>query len=222
MHYTIVAATLFEIEPLRQYLDKNFQTSANWTFQKGDNTVQLLITGVGMTATGFALGQYLSQVKTDLIINAGIAGAFDKNLKIGEVVLVEKDRFGDLGVEEANGRFTDMHELELIPKNDYPYSDGWLINPESASTNFLKKVSAITINKVHGTEASIEKIQKKYPVNIESMEGAAVHYAALMNKISFLQIRSISNFVEKRNRENWDIPKAIAELNMVLIEMVKN
>jgi len=220
MHLTIVAATLFEIEPTRQFLADNFQTKDQLTFTKGETTIQILVTGVGTTATAFALGQYLGQIKTNLLINAGIAGSFSKKHKIGDVLLVEKDRFGDLGVEEADGKFVDVFELEMPAPNTPPYQNGWLINPAAADQNFLPTATAITVQKVHGTAASIAKIQNKYPADLESMEGAAVHYASLITSTPFFQIRSISNYVEPRNKENWDIGKAIGSLNQVLQGMI--
>jgi len=198
MHLTIVSATLFEIEPTRQFLIENFQSKDQLNFIKGEQTVQVLITGVGSTATAFSLGQYLSKIKTNLLINAGIAGAFSKKHKIGDVLLVERDRFGDLGVEEANGQFVDVYELQ----------------------KFLPTATSITVQKVHGSADSITKIRNKYPVDLESMEGAAVHYAALMTGTPFFQIRSVSNLVEPRNKDNWDIGKAITELNKVVIGMI--
>ena len=220
MHLTIVAATPFEIEPTRQFLIENFLSEDQLNFTKEEQTVQILITGVGSTATAFSLGQYLSQVKTNLLINAGIAGAFSEKHKIGDVLLVERDRFGDLGVEDANGQFIDVYELEMPAPNTPPYQNGWLINPGAAEQKFLPTASSITVQKVHGAADSIAKIRKKYPVDLESMEGAAVHYAALMTGTPFFQIRSVSNLVEPRNKDNWDIGKAIAELNKVVIGMI--
>ena len=37
------------------------------------------------------------------------------------------------------------------------------------------------------------------------MEGAAFFYVCLKEKVNFFQIRAISNFVEKRNKKNWEI-----------------
>jgi len=221
MHTTIVAATLFEIEPTRQFLVDNFQSEKPLIFTKKDTTVQILITGVGTTATAFALGHYLSHVKTNLLINAGIAGAFSEKHNLGDVFLIEKDRFGDLGVEESDGRFVDVFELEMPAPNTPPYQDGWLVNPAATEQKFLPTGTAITVQKVHGTADSISKIRKKYPTaDLESMEGAAVHYAALMTGTPFFQIRSISNLVEPRNKDNWDIGKAILTLNEVLRGMI--
>ncbi|MCY1528458.1 Futalosine hydrolase [compost metagenome] len=50
------------------------------------------------------------------------------------------------------------------------------------------------------------------------MEGAAVFYAAEQLHIPSAQIRCISNYVEKRNREKWEIGLAIANLNEWLVK----
>jgi futalosine hydrolase len=48
------------------------------------------------------------------------------------------------------------------------------------------------------------------------MEGAAFAYVCAKMKVNAIQIRSISNQVEPRNRNNWNIPLAIKNLNEVL------
>ena len=54
--------------------------------------------------------------------------------------------------------------------------------------------------------------------SVESMEGAALHYVALQEKIPFLQMRSLSNFVGERDKTKWVMDVAIANLNIELIE----
>ncbi len=52
------------------------------------------------------------------------------------------------------------------------------------------------------------------------MEGAAFHYVCLQEKIPFLQLRAISNYVGERNKANWNLNEAIRNLNKKLIEIV--
>ena len=203
------------------YMGTHFEKKGDFHFSKNDLDLQFLITGVGMTATAFSLGHVLAKNQYHLAINAGIAGAFNRELKIGDVVQVVSEQFGDLGVEEKDGRFTDVFEMGLVEKGQPPFTDGLLKNEGSSQFSFLPTSKGLTINKVHGTKASIEAIQKKYAVDLESMEGAAFFYACLLSKMPFLEIRSISNYVEPRNRENWDLPLAIRNLNKVLMEVVK-
>ncbi len=174
-----------------------------------------------MTLTAFNLGGLFARQCFDLVVNVGIAGAFTRSLNIGDVVNVTSERFADLGVEEADGRFTDVHELGLVDANAAPFTNGELLNPSAAGFDFLPKCKGLTVNKVHGFQPSIDAVVKKYEAEVESMEGAAFFLTCLLVGASFLQIRSISNYVETRNRAAWDLPKAIKNLNNVLIEIVE-
>lgn len=221
MLVTLVAATPFEIAPFQQHLTQAFEAKPNNVFKLGSLEIQILVTGVGLTHTAYALGKYLSQNEPNLLINAGVAGAFNRGLAIGDVVHVISERFADLGVEEANGSFTNIHELGLIGMDEPPFNGGFLTNQAAQSHQFLPSVHGITVHKVHGHKDSIQAIESKYAAEVETMEGAAVFYACLLEEIPFLEIRGISNYVEPRNKDNWDLPLAINNLNDVLINITK-
>jgi futalosine hydrolase len=172
-------------------------------------SVDFLVTGVGMVATAFHLGRRLSEVSHyDLIVNVGIAGAIDKSFNMGEVVNVSADCLVELGAEDHE-KWLSIEQLgfgEGKYESYYPNRD--------ALVDELRTAIGITVNKVHGNEKSIAELIMRHPTaQIESMEGAAVFYAAQQSQIPVLQIRSISNYVEARNRENWDIARAIDRLN---------
>ena len=127
MKVLIISATGFEVQPFRAYLgESNFISQDANHFVKGELEIYLLVTGVGLPLTAFSLGKMLSKERFDLAIQVGIAGAFNRQLKIGTVVQVVSERFGDLGVEEADGSFTDVHKMELIGKDDPPFKNGEL------------------------------------------------------------------------------------------------
>ncbi|MEN0005256.1 MAG: futalosine hydrolase [Bacteroidota bacterium] len=222
MNILIVSATPFEIAPFRQFIQQEFEDHGQEVFAYNDLNIHFLVTGVGLPLTAYHLGRALLRTPFNLVINAGIAGAFHKELKIGDVVQVINDRFGDLGVQEQDGRFVDVHELDLIGTDAFPFESGQLLNKDAASFSFLPQVSAISVNKVHGEASAITAIRQKYQAAIETMEGAAVAYVCLSENIPFLQIRSISNYVEPRNKDNWDIPLAIKQLNDTLVQIVES
>lgn len=56
---------------------------------------------------------------------------------------------------------------------------------------------------------------------IESMEGAALHYVALMESVPFLQIRAVSNYIGERDKSKWLLQKAIGNLNQQLERLLK-
>lgn len=220
MKFLIVAATEFEIAPTIEFLKKNAsKKGSEYLFNK--NSIQILITGVGVPTVIYSLLKKFSKEDFDLIIQAGIAGTFSLNHSIGSVVEVASDRFADIGVEEKNGKFTSVFEMNLSDKNKSPFTNGWLENKTTSDFNFLKKVVGITVNRVSGTQESINRISKKYPeAEIETMEGAAFNYVCLLEMKRFVQIRSISNLVEPRNKKNWNINLAISRLNNVTLEII--
>nr|MBC7611812.1 futalosine hydrolase [Pseudopedobacter sp.] len=212
MKILLVAATYQEIEPFVKNYTLKFNAD---NFIKIDpHEVKILITGVGMVATAFALGITLSKNKFDLALNVGVAGGFYRNLKIGQIVEVREDILSELGAEDDE-EFINLEQMEL---GEIEFK----ATTTFAVTEDLRKVTSITVNTVHGNADSIEDIRDRINPTIETMEGAAFFYACEEIEIPAIQIRAISNYVEKRNRKNWNIPLAVKNLNNWLIENIKN
>lgn len=221
MKILITAATGIEISPLLTHLEKEGNKKSFFKYEYLGNEIYPLVTGIGAMQTAFGLSRF-SEIKTiDLAINLGICGAYDRNLNLGEVVEIEKDRFGDLGVEDKDGSFSDLFELELENPNRFPFKNGWLENLETKIEENLQKVTGLTVNKVSGSLNSIEKITAKYNAQVESMEGAAFFHACKLMDVDCAQIRSVSNYVEPRNRDNWKLELALDNLNEKVIEILK-
>ncbi|EOR94444.1 Menaquinone via futalosine step 2 [Arcticibacter svalbardensis MN12-7] len=207
MKSLIVSATEFEIAPF--LLRFNLQQGINHI---GTNQVFILITGVGMVATAFAMGQILSTQSFDFAVNAGIAGSFNSNLKLGEIVQVKEDCFSELGAADGSS-FISIDQLGFGTRiaNPIPYQ---VLN---VLTSTLIKAKGITVNTVHGSEQEIATIIQQLQPDVESMEGAAFFYSCNKLQIPSIQIRSVSNYVERRDTAKWDIPLAIQMLNQQLI-----
>lgn len=198
----IVAATEAEIEGLRLSL-------ADFSGR------EFLVTGVGMINTTFTLTKYLSNNDLpDRIINVGIGGAFNLDIEIGQVVQVVKDRFSELGAED-NDSFLKADQMGLMKNEDIEFES-------MQKLPGLIQVSGITVNTVHGEEQSITQVTQLFNPDVESMEGAAVAFVAQQFGCEWIQIRSISNYVEPRNKDNWNIPIALGNLSEAVIQLIKN
>lgn len=205
MKLLIVAATRLEIEPFLQTLKPELYS------------IDILIGGVGMVSMSYELGKKLAIQKYDALLNVGIAGSFDPNIELGTMVRVESDILSELGAEDDNNFLS----IEDMGFGNSIYYDRSLSFMKYESVSALKGVKGITVNTVHGNLDSINSISKRLKPEIESMEGAAVFYAAQKEGISCLQVRSISNWVEKRNRAGWQVDLAIKNLNEWLIKFSK-
>lgn len=203
MKILIVVATFAEIQPFLMSLGLNNIPEIG--FSAGKHHVNVIVTGVGMVATAYATGREFAKKEYDLAINLGVAGSFSKKLKLGELVEINGDIFSELGAEDDE-EFITLDELQL----------GEILFNGSSDLRFstnLKKANAITVNKVHGNEDTIMEVKEMFNPVIESMEGAAFFYACEEANIPGIQIRAVSNYVERRNRENWNIPLAVKNLN---------
>ena len=203
----LTAATEFEIASFINYKHEKYD---------------VLITGVGIPSTLFHLQKRLNQVDYDLVIQAGIAGCFNNTLNLGDLVLIEKDAFGDIGMEEKN-HFTPIFKSGFVDENEFPFENGWLKNNNHLlKQSSLKIVSAVTVNKVSDSILQKEQLIKNFNPAIESMEGAAFHYVCLQENIPFVQMRSISNHVGERDKTNWKIKDAITNLNTELGKLIES
>ena len=201
MDILVVAATEGEVRPFLQSTRSLGQRSMNAT---------VLVTGPGMVATAFALGKQLATARYDLVLNVGIAGSFDRSIPLGEVVCIHQDTFAELGAEDGTD-FLPSDQLGLGKYTVEGIQDGY------SGVDTLRKCRGITVNTVHGSETTIAEIVQRLDPQTESMEGAAVFYAAHQAGIPALQVRSISNYVERRNKAAWEIPRAIGNLNRWLV-----
>ncbi len=185
--------------------------------------VDVCITGVGLLTSTFRLTKALAYSDYDLVIGAGIAGAFDRNLQLGQCVIVSSEQLADFGAEDGP-EFLDAFDMGLEKADEPPFTAGKLLNPMDGLPEFmtaLPQASALTVLKVSGNEPTIEERTLRYGASVESMEGAALHYACLSLGIPFIQLRSISNYVTRRDRSAWQLKPAIDALNSTLMSWLK-
>lgn len=207
MKIIVTAATSFEIQP-------TMQAFAN-------SNVQFQVTGIGMLATAVSLTKLVLLEKPDIVIQAGIAGAFNANLPLGKVVAVNTETIGDLGVVEIS-TWKDVFDLQLVDANSEPFTNKQIANPYLAQLNTLtlEEVPAITVNEISTFQQRILQLQAKYNPTIESMEGAALHYVCNSFQVPFIQLRSISNYIGERDKTKWQMQQAITNLNGALIKLL--
>ena len=213
MNVLIVAATEGEIAPLTEY----FQHSSLPNGVSGG----IVITGVGMSNTTYELTKHLQTNHYDFVLQVGVAGSYVKTLALGQVVFITSEQYGDLGAED-HAMYLDIFEMGLQDKNTPPYINGKLLTPLLGvhSKITLPKVSGLTINTVSGSERTIHTRYDKYHCDVESMEGAALHYVCLREHVPFAQVRAISNYVIPRDKSQWQMKDAIINLNKWLIDFI--
>lgn len=181
------------------------------------------VTGVGVPATLALLSPLLERLRPALAIDIGIAGAYPGvGLEIGDVVLGEREVFGDLGFELPGGGFT--------PLQDSPF--GAWYEPLALFLPFLpadevgktRREGAggwvpgvgVTVNACTGTLATGERRRDGFGASFETMEGAAFALACKHFGVPAMEVRAISNVAADRDMRPENIKLALASLTEFL------
>jgi futalosine hydrolase len=179
-------------------------------------------TGVGAMHTMYALTTRIREERPELVVQAGIGGAFDiVKHPLGSVVGIRRDCLADLGVREADG-WRDVFDMGLASPSGFPYTGGWLVNPHDRLWECigLKPATGVTVNRVSSDPDGIRELVQHLHPDVESMEGAALHFACLLSGVPFLQIRGISNRVGDRDKSTWHMGEALENTRMTLQRLI--
>ena len=180
-----------------------------------DVQIDFTLTGIGITCACYTVtkGIYTGRLEGNpynLIINIGIAGSYDlEQFPIGSAAIIDREYFGDLGFDSEQG-FEDLFKYGIWKKDQFPYTNGALarkVTPYKNIEEALAKYSSgagLTVQTVTGKESKVKELANMFSPMIESMEGAAVYYAALMEDVPFFELRTVSNAVGERDTKKWD------------------
>ena len=188
-----------------------------------DADIVFRLTGIGAVNACYCVTKEIWNARVegkpyDLVINIGIAGSYDLDeFPIASAAVISREYFGDLGFETDKG-FADLFRCGIIGKDEFPYADGALArqllpysNIEDAISRYKSGVG-VTIQCITGDISRVEELKRLYTPHIESMEGAAVYYAALMEGVPCFEIRTVSNVVGERDSRKWKTMEALETL----------
>ncbi|MBC3919867.1 purine phosphorylase [Undibacterium sp. CY18W] len=183
------------------------QTEAS-LFQRDD--VSTIISGVGLSATAHATTKLICQQKPDLLIMAGIAGAYPHSgLKIGDVTLITTEVEGDLGFFNPSG-FVHLAHLPIDMEFERRHT---LACPHIPANPLFPLARSMSLN------AAMAPFVDTGEVDLENMEGAAFFHVCLQENQAFLELRAISNFVNIHNDE-WDMQGSVKAMTAGLHRLI--
>lgn len=166
-------------------------------------------TGVGVP---IALAQTLliaGRERPARILNIGIAGAYPgSGLAIGDIVIGTSEVYGDVGFElpEEPG-FRHIRESPWGAPYQEPVT--LTVFPEFAGA---REARGCTVNACTGTEATGRLRERLFDAHFETMEGAAVAYAAHRLFTPVCEVRAISNIASDRDMRPENIKLALESL----------
>ena len=189
----------------------------------------LLVTGIGVINTSFALGHTLARYDTELVVLAGVAGTFAPDqFPVGSACSVKIEIWPEYGLksgDEIDPRGLGFCLAEIDGRSVWDrvglMSGVSLVNSGLDRLAKLPEAISLTVSGVTATADGADRFRKKFAVDIENMEGFAAAYVCSMSGVDICQVRTISNLVGSRETEDWDLRGALAELGRVCSWIVK-
>ncbi|MBQ7080363.1 MAG: futalosine hydrolase [Fibrobacter sp.] len=188
-----------------------------------------VVLGVGLLEFATNLAILLSRFSMEgpftHVVLTGICGAYPgRGLNVGDVVRVDSEKVGDLGVVERDGSFTPWHKVgnggvENSAVSSSAFAQVYESSPLRGVPAWLaglKSVSGLSVNCCTGTAAmAVERVQN-FDVDVESMEGASCFSICSVFGMPCCEIRAVSNFASDRDKSTWRIKDALAALQSLV------
>jgi futalosine hydrolase len=189
--------------------------------------------GVGKVNAAAATAALIERVHPDLVINTGCAGAYyNRGLAIGDLAIANEETLGDEGASTSAG-WLDLKEMNLpsfsgngpscfnlIPVSLCAHDRAMTLAEQTGTV--LVSGRFITVSSCSGSLSSGEIISHRFNGIAENMEGAAVALTCLRYGIDCLEIRGISNMVDERDLEKWDIRLAVANAQNFVLKYLEH
>lgn len=231
----ILTATAFEQQRLRDSLQQvTIQHKGHRTWVRGVidiRSVVLIETGIGVVNTAQALTVALQEVSPEFVLQIGIGGAYlSSGLDKGDLALATEENYGDLGVITPAG-WSPADEIGIpILSADRNYYNTYPVDPTlvARAQHILEQSGEcvvqgpfITVQQCTGRKDIGNELAARFNAICENMEGAAAAHVCTLYAVPFLELRAISNRVEDRNKDAWDIPGAVQRVQIAARKFIE-
>lgn len=232
----MVCSSPFECEELLPRLRRlAAEEYAGVTFYTGSFVTQkvvLAVSGIGKVNAAHGTTLLIERYRPACMIHMGIGGCYPgTGTGVGDVAVAEKEIYADEGVEVSGG-FRDLREIGLplfqdgrrAFFNEFPASVPLLRRFRKVAARSVHAVTYgtfLTVSTVTGTRRKARELRDSFGAICESMEGAAVYHMCAVHGVPCLEIRGISNIVEDRNRESWNLAAAARAAQQVAREFAE-
>ena len=191
-------------------------------------SIKFMLCGIGVTSATYAITKEIYRaaaagVRYNMAILVGLAGSYClQKFPLGSIALINRAYLGDLGFDTPAGLRT-LFDTKVLDSNIFPFKESTLCRPvvDNETELFLSRFNsadAVTRQTFTGSREKGAEIAAKFNAEIEDMEGAALHYVALMEHLPFFQLRAVSNEVGEKDRSKWNGPLALEAIKKAMLE----
>ncbi|GAB6096399.1 futalosine hydrolase [Desulfatiferula olefinivorans] len=195
----------------------------------------VLVTGPGMINTAQAMTALIEGLRPGLIIHGGCAGYFDHSgLGPGDIGIATRETDIHTGIESDDPVRPDPLPFPLLDDlhgrpGSYNLDTDLAETALILSRGIMEPTGAravmgpfVTVSTVTARDSRAEALVSAHAPIMESMEGAAAAHLARFYDIPFLEIRSASNRVGRRDKNAWNLPLAFERCGLCLDGLIRS
>ncbi|MCF0215707.1 MAG: futalosine hydrolase [Fibrobacteraceae bacterium] len=173
--------------------------------------------GVGLLnfSTNFSFALSKNPTRYKQVFMVGICGAYlNRDLAVGDVVRVDREIIGDMGVQNKDKSFTPWSKIRKGDLVCFKSPDPWNL---PLSIAILRSVISLSVNCCAGSNVLSLLRSKMFEADIETMEGAAAFAVCEKYGIKCFEFRAVSNMVADRDPSQWKIQEALKALKETVL-----
>ena len=198
----------------------------------GNQPVVICAGGIGKINAAAATAVLIEKCHPRLVINTGCSGAYlASGLSVGDLAVASDEFLGDEGVLTAEG-WQDLRFMGLptLIHGNQQFHNAIPLSKHAAEKAMhladyygvkLVRGRFITVSTCSGSRQRGEELARSFHGICENMEGAAVAQTCLRYGIDCLEIRGVSNLVDERDMNTWDIPRAVEAAQRFVVKYIE-
>lgn len=223
MVWGIIGALDEEVELLKNAMTITGETkiygSVFYSGKLEGKDVVLVCCSVGKINAALCASVMVREMKADVVVNVGIAGAMDKRLKVLDVVLSSEAVHHD--GDPVLAKFYPFCKEYKADEKLIELADKACKNVVNGHSHYIGRIATGDVFVEGG--AVKERIERDFAPLCVEMEGAAIAQACYMNEKPFLIIRTMSDNADDAASMSYDEfkPEAADQSANIIREMLK-
>ena len=159
--------------------------------ETGKHTVYLATSGIGEIRAALAVQLLVDLFDVEAVLNFGFVGSLNREIPVGELVLVERAVHHQFDISAVNGVPLGFYDDKDTP---YFYPDGTLLEKvQSALPRRLRTVTAASGDKFVADGETKEFLRETFFADICEMEIAGICLAAERNGLPVFSMKVVSD-----------------------------
>ncbi len=217
----IIGAMQIEIDGLKAIMtDKKSEVVSGVEFVNGkihDNEVVVAVCGIGKVFAAICAEAMILKYGVKLVINTGVGGSLNEELRIGDILVAEKVVQHDMDTSPLGDPLGLISGINII----YMGCD------EASACKLTAAAASVGIRCRRGTVATgdcfVNSQSKKdfivneFKADVCEMEGASIGHVCYVNKVPFVVLRAVSDDASGKSHMDYGEFAAMAATNSIKV-----